>query len=560
MLQFNADQMQSLTQASLVSRGAADLRAMFDNAATHPPEDLTSVVAQCLDQVQSLGGETVGQFIRFTRLAWMHGEHFTEEEGFAEIFDQDDVDFEEKLEQARALNRLIIAMAEDHRTRVDFNSLNTNTGGLTSGGAINSPGQKLQTLGKISANMDKIAKLPMTSPTQNDDFKKFISRVAHENQNLAISDHPLDELYTKIQHNLPDSMKFILGISLAVKDIAQSFTENPAGFIAESIKNTISFRSYNPEDPYDLVALKNASSQQCLNKVTSGKRIRRLTREQKITDARAIAKSLPSPEREGLEGVATRLSGDMSAVEDARVADHVYKHYDGDTVDKSPPPGHTVAGPEDLAKLGLTEDMLAPPGSGFRALVYKVDPETLGPNEPPYKIVFRGTETLGNWGTNLNQVLGLSTDAYNRAMEIGQAVAASGIGAHFVGHSLGGGLASAAAEVAGPPSTARTFNSSGLHDDTVENYLNCTGPRNPPVDIRAIQVNEDLLTYTQEQSSLKDLTPDARGTKDVIAPPVEGLSRATRHRIGTVIGALEQRKAADEKAIDQALSKTEAAQ
>jgi hypothetical protein len=57
---------------------------------------------------------------------------------------------------------------------------------------------------------------------------------------------------------------------------------------------------------------------------------------------------------------------------------------------------------------------------------------------------------------------------YHNAVQIGNTLAMNNCSAHIVGHSLGGGLASAAQ--GGSGLTASTYNAAGLHPETVARY------------------------------------------------------------------------------------------
>ena len=82
-------------------------------------------------------------------------------------------------------------------------------------------------------------------------------------------------------------------------------------------------------------------------------------------------------------------------------------------------------------------------------------------------------------------------------MDIGKKVGGSEADVDFSGHSLGGGMASAASRASGQPAT--TFNSSGLNDGTVEKY---GGTVHMPSteNIQAYRIDGDVLTGAQEQN------------------------------------------------------------
>jgi Protein of unknown function (DUF2974) len=81
-------------------------------------------------------------------------------------------------------------------------------------------------------------------------------------------------------------------------------------------------------------------------------------------------------------------------------------------------------------------------------------------------VAFRGSTSNADWKTNFKQSLGLSSDHYRKALAVGAKLALAGnVNITLTGHSLGGGLASAAAIAGGR--TASTFNAAGLSDATI---------------------------------------------------------------------------------------------
>lgn len=84
-------------------------------------------------------------------------------------------------------------------------------------------------------------------------------------------------------------------------------------------------------------------------------------------------------------------------------------------------------------------------------------------------LAFAGTETMVDWKTNLLQGLGFESAQYTMAIDIAESYGAI----TFTGHSLGGGLASAAAIHTG--GTATVFNAAGLHNNTLGDYKRSRG-------------------------------------------------------------------------------------
>lgn len=144
--------------------------------------------------------------------------------------------------------------------------------------------------------------------------------------------------------------------------------------------------------------------------------------------------------------------------------------------------------------------------SGFRAEIYLPDPAILGPGYRP-TVAFKGSsgpimmadgktrETVAEdfGGTNGPQTIGLKTDFYDRAMDLAKILKDSGARVDYTGHSLGGGMASAAAAVSGE--RAITLNAAPLHPETALRFKR----DNPGVQI----YNTDtLITAYQVQGEI----------------------------------------------------------
>jgi hypothetical protein len=128
----------------------------------------------------------------------------------------------------------------------------------------------------------------------------------------------------------------------------------------------------------------------------------------------------------------------------------------------NPPAGFRVATDADLGKLGLHPSDLTSTQSPFRARVYVRGTGA----DAQFVVAFRGSTSNADWKTNFKQSLGLSSDHYRKALAVGAKLALAGnVNITLTGHSLGGGLASAAAIAGGR--TASTFNAAGLSDATI---------------------------------------------------------------------------------------------
>ena len=168
----------------------------------------------------------------------------------------------------------------------------------------------------------------------------------------------------------------------------------------------------------------------------------------------------------------------------------------------------------------LAPKMLRNGKSGFDAAIYRND-------QGQYVVAFRGTDQwFGPEGADINansgQALGLTTEQYKQAITLAQsAVRAFGRGnVIFTGHSLGGGLASAAMLATGAPGV--TFNAAGLSDNTLRSLDLGKTPNAIREElagsgqIRRYNVEGDLLTGLQQGAML---APDAVGHELRLAAP-----------------------------------------
>ena len=162
---------------------------------------------------------------------------------------------------------------------------------------------------------------------------------------------------------------------------------------------------------------------------------------------------------------------------------------------------------------------------GFDAAVYQND-------QGQYVVAYRGTDDWGLSPTgdaddNALQGLGFESGQYRDAVALAEAahrVFGDGNVA-FTGHSLGGGLASAASLATGVPGV--TFNASGLSDQTLESLgFNPNAVRDDAADsgqLRRYIVNGDPLNAAQQDLPIIPLLgmspPNAVGHELRIDPP-----------------------------------------
>ena len=149
---------------------------------------------------------------------------------------------------------------------------------------------------------------------------------------------------------------------------------------------------------------------------------------------------------------------------------------------------------DDLRNLGLMDakgiKLTEIPDSDFRADVFK------GP-DGQYVVAFKGTTftSLEDWKNSVQQGTSNPSDYYDRALKIAKRINATQSGnVEYVGHSLGGGLASAASAMYGSPAT--TFNAAGLNDNTLLSHGIVPNSGNTD----AYYVEGDILSSLQDNT------------------------------------------------------------
>jgi hypothetical protein len=158
--------------------------------------------------------------------------------------------------------------------------------------------------------------------------------------------------------------------------------------------------------------------------------------------------------------------------------------------------------------------------------------------------------------------VGLHSDYYNRTVGLSNILRRQNV--HYTGHSLGGGLASAASQNGGKFAT--TFNAAGLNSRTVPGYGVVRGM---PGYVNAYRVRGEVLTGAQEGSpvaagivgrvaglfgmaaygGLTYALPDAVGNK--IEIPANSLDPVSRHMMDDVLQGMEDEKKKDQQTIAQ---------
>ncbi len=227
----------------------------------------------------------------------------------------------------------------------------------------------------------------------------------------------------------------------------------------------------------------------------------------------------------------------------ADLYDETYGRPTGNAVD-----GFSRLTDDQLRKAGIDPSVLDDTKTGFKARIY-------GDDEGRIVLAYSGTDEGKDWLVNLGQGLGFETAHYNQAMALArQTKVAFGDDVVITGHSLGGGLAAAAAVATDTP--AVTFNAAGVHDKTMSRIgLDPDAAAQEAENglIRRYAVKNEILTDLQERTPImRSLMPDALGHK-IELPDPDPLSfwqkfnpvKSTRHAvdmhyIDAVIDAMEQ--------------------
>lgn len=187
----------------------------------------------------------------------------------------------------------------------------------------------------------------------------------------------------------------------------------------------------------------------------------------------------------------------------------------------------------DLAEIGVPGEIatLLGPASGvpgFNAMLYQ---DFITGGDEQYILAFAGTDDFDDILDDLWQGLGLYSEQYEKAIEIGEALTdfIDPTSLIVTGHSLGGGLASAASRAGGI--TADTFNAAGLHEDTQALIVN---PIIAPID--AYYIDWDILSFVQDNTPL--IVPEALGTRELLDGPYdsEAAAAAVAFAIGQFTG------------------------
>ncbi|MCB2377393.1 hypothetical protein LGH70_07365 [Hymenobacter sp. BT635] len=240
---------------------------------------------------------------------------------------------------------------------------------------------------------------------------------------------------------------------------------------------------------------------------------RRTLMQSASTKLGQVPPELAGPPEANVQNALTRLERNNIAVERARLSGHVYN---SDKIPPVPEPEgwHMLSAPE-LAQVGASPELLLDPKTGFKAAIYQSSFEV----PPKLVIAYAGTEDKPDIMADLRQGIGLEEKQYNQSMRLADVVVKQ-IGKASVettGHSLGGGLASAASVITG--TQGYTFNAAGLHVNTI---------KRPPYNLSRQVMKEAsslIEAYRSTSDPLNNIQNGMRIPGGVVLPKALGTSR-----------------------------------
>ena len=201
-----------------------------------------------------------------------------------------------------------------------------------------------------------------------------------------------------------------------------------------------------------------AAGQPCLPCLDESSGLARRLRIEKRQRLILHGESSPDPT---VREAAQRLKDDMHAVELARLSDNSYAQYDPQAgpKQKKPPEPWAAMTEQQIRNAGLTPELL----EKSKATIYRLPPDF--PFDPKTVVAFRGTTgEAEDILTDHDQALGIETEQYKSATDLGKQLHKFIPEAEVTGHSLGGGKAQAAGVAGGLKGSM--FNSAGLHPKT----------------------------------------------------------------------------------------------
>ena len=225
-----------------------------------------------------------------------------------------------------------------------------------------------------------------------------------------------------------------------------------------------------------------------------------LIKKERMAQRKALIAQGQQSDSRTVQDAASRLRRNNNAVEYARLSENVYGP-EGQPINALQPMPGVPEGWRDISNdrealqgAGLEPEMLfdRKEEPDFFARVYAPDKTIFGGEMVP-AVVFRGTRMSSweDWKNNGTQMAGSNSEYYKKAVEIGSQLLRLDKKVAISGHSLGGGLASAAGMVSRQPTW--TFNAG-----TVKKYGG--DDSGDGSNILAYRVKGEILTAVQESA------------------------------------------------------------
>ncbi len=206
--------------------------------------------------------------------------------------------------------------------------------------------------------------------------------------------------------------------------------------------------------------------------------------------------------------------------------------------------GYEKLNTEEMDKLGIKGSDLKDPSTGFKADIYK-------DKNGDYVLVYRGTysdpdhpenDLVHDWSKewtddNMKQGLGMGSEQYKKSIDIAKKVNRNkpkGKQLTITGHSLGGGLATAAGAATG--SKTYVFCPAGVHPNTYKMY----GVKNPDTSkVHTYYSNQDFLNMASNNLSLM---PKAAGER-IMLNTLDHFDFAKGHDLPLLLKAIQAEEA-----------------
>lgn len=206
--------------------------------------------------------------------------------------------------------------------------------------------------------------------------------------------------------------------------------------------------------------------------------------------------------------------------------------------------GYEKLNAEEMRRLGINSTDLNDTKTGFKADIYK-------DKNGDYVLVYRGTysdpdhpenDLVHDWSKewtddNMRQGLGMGSEQYNKSIKLAEKVNSNkpkGKQLTITGHSLGGGLATAAGAATG--SKTYVFCPAGVHPNTYKMY----GVKNPDTSkVHTYYSNQDFLNMASNNLSLM---PKAAGER-IMLNTLDHFDFAKGHDLPLLLKAIQAEEA-----------------